>query len=175
MNYQKGIGVVVIVTIVAIVFIVGGVVYVSTGEKQSTETSTPVSKTDTFSDDNSSLGSNEKCTMSFGNEGAPIRGTIYISGESVRQHLIDSTTEHHVIIKDSTAYAWEEGSEVGAKIISDDPKFMENSLEMLSMRANPDPELAQIYNFSCEEWYNTDPYRFNLPNNVDFIEIDESY
>jgi type II secretory pathway pseudopilin PulG len=174
MNKQKGIGLLGVVVIVAILAVVGGGAYYSSKNKAEVQTDNSISATSSAEISiKDLLGKNLMCTFSSDENGTVSEGTTYIAGNKIRVDAVTKqgdkvVTESHMIKNDvdSYTYVWASmgaGAGQGAKIKVDANMEVQNNTQA-------SVDWNKKLNYKCDDW-NPDQSRFTLPANVTFTDL----
>lgn len=161
--------------VVAILIIIGGVVYWQTSAKSDTN-DTKTSSTESSSTNNSILGISDsgkaqKCTMSYSGNNGSGTGTIYTDGKGQGRYIFTAETEQgnsgeiNQILKGDTSYSWLQS---GGKTIGFKVKVDPNSTSAATGNTSG-PDLNSKFEMKCQPW-TVDQAQFTMPSDVNFID-----
>jgi len=179
MKYSKGIGLVAIIVVIAVLGALGGGIYMATQNNLS-----PTVEGNMVGDNgaegesvvevssNTSLraliarGQNLVCTFERVDENTDVSGTVYVSGDRVRGDFIVNTDEAgtingHMIKGGDYIYSWSDATTQGSKMKADVESDMEKSDSV---------GLDDEAEYNCRNW-NVDNSKFNTPSDIDFVDI----
>jgi hypothetical protein len=103
-------------------------------------------------------------------------GTMYVAGERLR---VEYTSTHPdqsdggMILKDGKVYSWDNESMQGVVMEQvKDGEDVDGNTSSGGIDEDSAFELNEDYNLNCKRW-TVDQSKFNLPNNVEFHDLDE--
>ncbi|MFW5884958.1 MAG: hypothetical protein ACOCUF_01895 [Patescibacteria group bacterium] len=115
-----------------------------------------------------------KCEWSMDDSGQKGEGVVYVSGEDYRQevNLTEPQTMKAYSVSDGEfIYNWTDQAKQGMKM----KKSKAESQQAQQQEADQEPNTVDInenIDFNCSGW-SVDESKFNLPEDIDFIDLDE--
>jgi outer membrane lipoprotein-sorting protein len=115
-----------------------------------------------------------KCEWSMDDSGQRGEGVVYISGENYRQeiNLTEPQTMKAYSVSDGEfIYNWTDQAKQGMKMKKSKAESQQTQQQETYQESNT-VDINENIDFNCSGW-NVDESKFNLPKDVDFIDLDE--
>lgn len=179
MNSNRGVGVLAVVLVLAVLAVIGAGVYnARQNESEDTEDSefegdmaatTSAQMSGSRLRDLFNLGRDAVCTFSGSESGVESFGTVYVSGNMMRGDFTmkatsTGTVNTHMVRKSDEVYVWT-GAQ-GAKMDIGDLLVKSTT----TAQSNASLDLDRRLDYKCESW-GKDESKFALPSNVKFTDL----
>jgi hypothetical protein len=162
--------------VIAVLLVIGGIVYwqTSTGDDAKTSSSQSSESTKSSILGVSGSGKAQKCTMNYSSSNGSGTGTLYTDGKGQGRYIFTAETEQgnsgeiNQVIKDGMSYSWLQsgGKTIGFKVKVD---ASSTAAASATSGSTSGPDLNSKFDMKCQAW-NVDQSQLQVPSDINFIE-----